>query len=58
MDELTDFEKLMESVNQLAVLVKAYCNALVEQGFGYEEAILLTKEYQKSIIELAKPSSK
>lgn len=54
MDEKTDFEKLIESVNQLATVVRAYYEILVEKGFTADEALKLSVEYQNSIIMMAR----
>jgi hypothetical protein len=57
MNELNDFEMLIESVNKLASIVGAYYKALIEQGFSDENAIKLSVAYQGQIINMAKPSS-
>jgi len=49
MDEKTEFEKLIDGVSQLASIVKAYYDSLIESGFSKKDAILLTLEYQKSL---------
>jgi hypothetical protein len=52
--ELTSFEKLMEGVFQTSLVVRKYYESLIESGFTEEEAIELTKEYQKSLLSLGK----
>ncbi len=54
MDEKTDFEKLMESVHQLAGIVRTYYELLIEKGFTAAEALKLTVEYQNAIISAAR----
>lgn len=54
MDEKTDFEKLIESVHQLADIVRTYYELLIEKGFTAEEALKLTVEYQNAIISTAR----
>jgi hypothetical protein len=56
MEELTDFEKLIESVNQLAALVYEYYKALKEKGFSEGAALMLSADYQKEIINMSKPA--
>jgi hypothetical protein len=58
MDELTDYEKLVESVHQMAGLLKAYYDALKSKGFKHYDAMLLITEYQKSILEMVKINRK
>lgn len=54
MDEKTDFEKLMESVHQLAGIVRTYYELLIKKGFTAAEALKLTVEYQNAIISAAR----
>jgi len=49
-EELTDFEKAVESVALLAGLIKAYYDALIEQGMTKKDALYLTGEYQKQML--------
>lgn len=58
MEELTDYEKLIESVNQLAALISEYHIALINKGFTKKEALQITIEYQKEILAMAKPVRK
>lgn len=58
MDELTDFEKLVQGVNQFATLVRAYYDALVESGFSEKDAMVLTAQYQRDVLDMAKPGKK
>ena len=55
MEELTEYEKMIEGVTQLAGLMWEYYTALTEIGFSKKEALELTIEYQKNIIGMAKP---
>jgi hypothetical protein len=48
--ELTDFEKLIDGMTTMAGLVIAYYNALVEGGMPKKEALTLTIEFQKAVI--------
>jgi len=57
-EELTDFEKLIECVSQFATLIREYYKALVESGFSKNEAMLLAVEYQKEVLGMAKPKQK
>lgn len=50
MDELNDYEKWVEGINQISKFVFEYYKALLESGFEPQEAILLTVEFQKSVI--------
>ena len=52
--ELTSFEKLMDGVFQTSLVIRKYYENLIESGFTEEQAIELTKEYQKSIFSLGK----
>jgi len=54
MNELTDYEKLVEGMNQLANVVREYYNALIEKGFSDKDALVLTVEYQRSIVETSR----
>lgn len=54
MDELTNFEKLVESVNMLATLVHSYYQALRERGFSDDQAMFLVGEYQDTVLNFAK----
>ena len=56
MNELTDYEKLVEGVAQLASLVSAYYKSLIDNGFIEKDALVLTIDYQNEIISLAKPN--
>lgn len=58
MDELTDFEKLIQGISQFAALVRAYYEALRESGFLHKDAMVLTTQYQKEIINMSKPNNK
>ena len=49
-EELTEFEKAIDSVALLAGLVKAYYDALIEQGMTKKDALYLTGEYQKQLL--------
>ncbi len=53
-DDLTNFEKLIDAISQMAAVVSAYHKALLEQGFSEENALLLTIEYQKELLGMAK----
>jgi hypothetical protein len=50
MEELTEFEKNVESMNTFASLIREYYKALLESGFGDKDALMLTVEYQKSML--------
>jgi hypothetical protein len=58
MDELTDFEKLVQATNQFAALIRQYYKALIEQGFSETEALLMTIEYQKAAMGMSKKGVK
>jgi hypothetical protein len=49
-EELTDFEKNVESMGTFATLIREYYKALLESGFDNKEALMLTVEYQKSML--------
>lgn len=53
MEELTDFEKLVESTLQLAKFVRAYYDHLLECGFSEKQAMVLATQYQKDILSMA-----
>ena len=53
-DDLTEFEKMINSISQFAALIIAYYNALIEGGMDEDQAIFLTAEYQREIIGLNK----
>jgi hypothetical protein len=53
-EELTNFEKLIEAVGQMAAVVAQYHKALLEQGLSESDALLLTTEYQKELLNMAK----
>lgn len=55
-EELTQYEKLIEGVAQLAAVVKAYYDALRESGLSHKDAMSLTIEYQKSLLGMVKPN--
>lgn len=57
MEELTDFEKLVQGVSQFATLVRAYYEALKESGFSHKDAMFLTAQYQKDVLNMAKPNN-
>jgi hypothetical protein len=54
-DELTNYEKLIEGVNRFAMLMRSYFSALIEQGFSEDQAINLTAQYQRDMLNMAKP---
>ena len=56
MEELTDFEKLIESTLQLAKFVRAYYDHLLECGFSEKQAMVLATQYQKDILSMANPN--
>lgn len=53
MDELTDYEKLLQGIYQFANLVHEYYKALRSEGFSTKEALELTISYQNEIVRLA-----
>lgn len=53
MDEKTEFEKLIDSVHQLAEVVFVYHKVLMEKGFSKDEALALAVAYQNSIMGMA-----
>jgi len=53
-EELTDFEKLVQGVSQFATLVRAYYDALIESGFSHKDAMVLTVQYQKDVINISR----
>jgi len=55
-EELTDFEKLIESTLQLAKFVRAYYDHLLECGFSEKQAMVLATQYQKDILSMANPN--
>lgn len=55
MDERTPYEQLIDGISQFAEVIRAYYNALREQGFAHKDAMLLTIEYQKEIMGMGKP---
>ena len=57
MDELTDFEKLVESTLQLAKFVRAYYDHLLECGFTEKQAMALATQYQKDILGMARSNN-
>jgi hypothetical protein len=57
LDELTDFEKLVQGISQFAALVRAYYEALKESGFTHKDAMVLTAQYQKDVLNMAKPNN-
>jgi len=54
MDEKTDFEKVVEGVNQLVSALAEYYKALVDKGFDKNQAFLLTQSYQQQLLSLFK----
>jgi hypothetical protein len=53
-DELTDYEKLIEAISNLADTVHTYYERLIENGFSPEQALSLCIQYQKDIMTMAK----
>jgi hypothetical protein len=56
-EELTPFENLIESTLQLAKIVRAYYDHLLECGFSENQAMALATQYQKDIINMAKSNN-
>jgi hypothetical protein len=52
-DEMTDFEKMIETQAQLAEIVSSYRKSLIESGVPEDSALVLTIEFQKEIISAA-----
>lgn len=50
MNELTDYEKMIEAVHQIAKLMRNYYNALLEEGFDPGEAMKLALAYQNTFL--------
>lgn len=48
MDELTDYEKMIENINLFAKLLRAYYEAMIENGFSEKDAMSMTMEYQRN----------
>jgi len=56
-EELTQFEKIIESTFQLAAIVRAYYENLIRSGFGKEEAMRLTSQYQEGLLNMIRSYS-
>lgn len=54
MDELADYEKMIENINLFAKLLRAYYEAMIENGFSEKDALYLTSEYQRSVLGIGK----
>ncbi len=50
MDELTDFEKMIEGSHRMAALLRALYLAFVDEGFREAEAMQLTITYIEKVI--------
>lgn len=50
MDELTDFEKMIEGSHRMASMLRNLYLAFVEQGFSESQSMQLTIEYIRSVI--------
>ena len=50
MSELTEYEKLIEGVSQLANTVRVYYETLIENGFSEKDALALARDYQNALI--------
>lgn len=55
MDELTDHEKLIESLNSIATVLGEYKKALIAQGFDQDEAFALVLDYQEILMTTPSP---
>lgn len=55
-EELTQYEKMIEGISQFAMLIYAYYSALIENGFSRKDALVLTIEYQRQILQSVKPN--
>jgi len=51
-DERTDFEKLIDGINELAVGISKYHHGLIESGISEQDALELTLQYQHEIFEV------
>ena len=58
MDELTEYEKAIESTNRLAQVISAYYLALLEAGISRDDVLAIVVQYQKEILTAARPGNK
>lgn len=50
-DERTHFEKLIDGVHELSKVLIKYHDELVNNGFGSQEALEMTLQYQHELFE-------